>query len=78
MQPNRLERCWPAIEPQILGRWEKLSEYDLKGVSGDFDGLVETIRRRYEPGRSKLSIEAEIRDWLISKISEFESQGDSM
>jgi hypothetical protein len=77
MQPNRLERCWPAMEAEILRRWEKLSQYDLRGVKGNFDGLVETIRRRYEPGRSKLSIEAEIRDWLVSRISKFENQKDS-
>lgn len=75
MQPNRLERCWEVVKPEILVRWDRLSGYDLNGVGYDFDRLVETIRQRYHPARSKLSIEAEIRDWIISRIAEFEKEG---
>lgn len=74
MQPNRLERCWDGVKAEILGKWDKLSEYDLKDVGGDFDRLVEKIRLCYEPDRSKLSIEASIRDWLVLKISELENR----
>ncbi len=67
-----MERCWRSLKPEILARWDKLSEYDLTGIGGDFDGLVEIIRQRYFPGRSKLSIEAEIRDWLVLQMDELE------
>lgn len=72
MLPNRLEKHWETIKPEILVRWDKLSPYDLTPVDGRFDRLVELIRHRYMPLRSQLSIEAEIRDWLVKKIAELE------
>jgi hypothetical protein len=70
-----MERYWEKISPEILCKWDRLSKYDLEGVSGDFDGLVEVIRKRYSPLKSKLSIEAEIRDWLACRITEMEKEG---
>jgi hypothetical protein len=70
--PNRLEKHWETMKPEILVRWDKLSPYDLVYVEGRFDRLVELIRHRYMPSRSPLSIEAEVRDWLVKKITELE------
>lgn len=72
MLESRLERCWEAIKPQILGHWDRLSPYDLAGVEGRFDRVVEVIRKRCMPEKSYLTIEAEIRDWLIERIKELE------
>lgn len=58
--------------PKIAGKWDRLTDRDLAGVGGDFDRLVELIRQRYSPSRSKLSIEAEIRDWVVDRIDELE------
>lgn len=72
MQQSRLERNWKLLEPEILKKWDRLTKYDLAGVSGDHDALVDVIRRVYAPARTKLSVEAEIRDWLTSRMDEEE------
>ena len=72
MQQNRLERHWKLLEPEILKKWDRLTKYDLAGVGGDHDALVNVIRKTYAPERTKLSVEAEIRDWLTSRIEEKE------
>jgi hypothetical protein len=72
MLANRLERRWEFIKPQILGYWTDLSAYDLVGVEGRFDRLVEVIRKKCMPQRSHVVVEAAIRDWLIERIKELE------
>jgi len=73
VQPGRLERHWDYIRPQILKHWDRLTEYDLSSVAGRFDRLVGVIRQAYFPARSSLSIEADIRDWVVSRITEIEN-----
>lgn len=72
MIPTRLERNWDLIRPLILRKWEVLSDYDLMAVEGRFDRLVEVIRKRCMPTRSALSIEAEIKDWILNCIENLE------
>ncbi len=67
-----MERCWDEMVPKIADKWDRLTNRDLAGVGGDFDRMVELIRQRYSPSRSKLSIEAEIRDWVVDRIDELE------
>ncbi len=69
MQPNRLERVWKFVKPEILNRWDKLTEDDLKICDYQYDLIVETIRKAYYPGRSHLSLEADIRDWLNGRVA---------
>ena len=76
MLANRLERRWEAIKPQVLANWDGLSPYDLTDVEGRFDRLVEVVRKKCMPQKSHLSIEAEVRDWLIKRIKELE-EGDA-
>lgn len=75
MLKNRLERYWERLAPEILVKWDRFSKHDINRAGGDFDGLVEMIRKRYRPSRSKPAIEAEIRDWLIARITEIEKEG---
>jgi hypothetical protein len=72
MQQNRLQRQWKILEPEILKKWDRLTKYDLADVSGNYDALVDVIRNAYSPARTKLSIEADVRDWLTSRIDEKE------
>lgn len=72
MQSNRLQRQWKFIEPEILKKWDRLTKYDLAEVAGDYDALVDVIRNTYAPSRTRLSVEAEVRDWLTSRIDEKE------
>ena len=72
MQPNRLERNWSFLKPEILKRWNQLTEEDLDGCDYKFDLIIEVIRKVYYPGRSHLTLEGEIRDWLIERIDFYE------
>lgn len=72
MQPNRLERVWKQVKPEIRRRWEKLTDEDLEATEGQYDLVVETIRRIYFEGRSHLSLEGEVRDWLNERVAHYE------
>lgn len=78
MQPNRLERVWKCVRPEILKRWPRLSGEELEATEGQFDLLVEAIRRAYFPGRSPLSLEGEIRDWLNERMDHYENTRESV
>lgn len=70
--PNRLQKNWGAMVPRILNHWTELTESDLVSVEGEFDRLVEVIRERSKPGRSHITVEAKIRDWLLQTLSAIE------
>ncbi len=72
MQPNRLERVWQYIRPEILARYTALTCEDLEICEHQYDRIIETIRKTYNPGRSHLTIEGELRDWLNERIAYFE------
>ncbi|MBI4212547.1 MAG: hypothetical protein HY540_07920 [Deltaproteobacteria bacterium] len=74
MMPNRLQANWPAIKPKILSRWNELSETELETTAGDFGRVVELIRNRYKQGRSPISVEAKIYDWILQELNEIEHQ----
>jgi hypothetical protein len=76
MQSTRFERHWQILKPEIVKHWDRLSVYDLAHVDGNFDRLVKVIRQCYSPSRSMLSIEAEIRDWIVKRFDEIEKGGD--
>lgn len=78
MQPNRLERAWKYVKPEILKRWPRLSGDELETTEGQLGLLVEAIRRAYFPGRSHLSLEGEIRDWLNERIAHYENTRESV
>ena len=69
MQPNRLERVWKNLKPEILRRWNKITDDDLEGCKFQSDLVVETIRKAYYPGRSGITLEGEIKDWLVERIN---------
>ncbi len=71
-QPNRLENMWPSIVASVLHKWDKVHPSDLEQCKYRFDSVVETIRKAYQLGRSHITVEAEIRDWLLSKIIQLE------
>lgn len=76
MQPNRLERVWEFVKPEILRRWDKLTDEDLELRKGKFDLIVEIIRKTHHEGRSHLSLEGGIRDWLIERIAYYENRSE--
>ena len=77
MQPNRLERLWKEIKPEILKRWDQLAEDDLEACDYQFDLIVEAIRKTYYPGRAHITLEGDIRDWLVDRIQYYESHPDN-
>lgn len=76
MQPNRLECVWKEVRPEILKRWPKLTECDLESCQYKFDLIIEAIRKNYYPGRSPLTLEGEIRDWLVERMQHHESRSN--
>lgn len=77
MQQNRLERVWEFMKPEILRRWEKLTDDDLAATEGQYDLVVEVIRKTHFEGRSHLSLEGEIRDWLNERVYYYENRNES-
>ena len=75
MEPNRLQTHWNVLKPRICQAWQ-LSEDELANVQGNFDNLVHTIRLRHFSGRSKLGVEAVIRDWLLAQLDEQDFKQD--
>ena len=69
MEPNRLQTHWKVLKPHIMQAWQ-LSEDEVSHVDGNFDTLVLMVRQRHYPGRSKLGVEALIRDWLLAQLDE--------
>ena len=67
MEPNRLQTHWDILKPKIMQAWV-LSADELANVDGNFDNLVHLIRQRHYIGRSKLGVEALIRDWLLAQL----------
>ena len=72
MQPNRLERVWKKIKPEILAKWDDVSAEELELCEGQFDLVIEVIRKTCYLGQSHLSLEGEIRDWLLERITQYE------
>lgn len=72
MMPNRLQTHWETMKPKILSRWNRLAEADLEKVDGRFDRVVELVRARYKPGRSRITVEAKIYDWLLQELHDIE------
>ena len=64
------------MKPEILARWDKLSCDDLKACDYQYDLVVEAVRKAYFTGRSHLSLEGELRDWLNERIRFYEDQKD--
>ena len=74
-RPNRLENVWEPLADSILHKWDKVKRSDLEECKYRFDSVVETIRKAYALGRSHITIEAEIKDWMIDTICKFEKRG---
>ena len=72
MQQNRIEKVWYAIKPDILKKWGRLDAADLDACDGQSDLIIEAIRKIYYPGRSHITLEAEIRDWLLGRMEHYE------
>lgn len=72
--PNRLERVWKFFKPEILKKWPLLKDADLEACQYQYDLVVETIRRAYFTGRSHITLEGEIRDWMNERVGHWERE----
>lgn len=77
-EPNRIERVWPQIKADLLAKWNQLTEEDLSACDFQYDLVVESIRRVYYPGRSQLTLEGDVRDWLNERITVYEKQQEEI
>ena len=68
-QPNRLEKVWPQIRKDLLTKWDQIPAEAWDACHYQYDLVVELVRRNYYPGRSHLTYEADIRDWLNDRIA---------
>ena len=73
-RPNRLEQYWSRLVEAILCRWDHVQLSDLEKCKYRYDDIVEIIRQTYHRGRSHITMEADIRDWLNNTIANLEKE----
>lgn len=64
MQPNRIQRHWPYIVGQLKRRYPLVAAALWEQAHYQYDQIVRLVRTTYAPGRSDITIEAEVRDLL--------------
>lgn len=52
---------WPEMKPQVLARWTKLNDEDLRRINGDHDELIDTLAERY--GWAKEQAERQVKEF---------------
>ena len=78
MDRQTLEKNWGEIKQLVQAKWSSLSDKELDGVKGDFDGLVELIVKRTGEDEEKAeNFVEEITDekqpairWLLDVIAD--------
>ena len=73
MIETRLTQSWERVLPAIKRKWPALTESDFESVEGQPGKLVEAIRKRYHRGRSGITIEAKILDWVNRELGQAEA-----
>ena len=73
MQPNRLQAHWRYIEKKLRERYPRVPESMWERTEGRHDHIVDLVRDTYAPGRSSLTVEAEVRDALNIWVAEIEA-----
>jgi uncharacterized protein YjbJ (UPF0337 family) len=58
---DRIERDWRHYKLSAKGRWDRLSENELKHINGKHDDLCAKIQQAY--GISRHEAELQIADW---------------
>ncbi|MBI4367637.1 MAG: hypothetical protein HY543_12545 [Deltaproteobacteria bacterium] len=72
MEPNRLMRQWPLIKRRLAERYPRVPAGMWDRTEGQHDLIVRCIRDVYIAGRSELSVEAEVRDFLNECCADIE------
>jgi uncharacterized protein YjbJ (UPF0337 family) len=62
MNWEHVKADWDTVKGQVKSKWGKLTDDDLKTVSGKWDELVGKLRHRY--GYQKDEAEREVDDFL--------------
>jgi uncharacterized protein YjbJ (UPF0337 family) len=62
MNWEHVKADWDSVKGQVKSKWGKLTDDDLKTVSGKWDELVGKLRHRY--GYKKDEAEREVDDFL--------------
>lgn len=73
MQPNRIEQHWPYIVGRLKRRYPRVPEALWEGTGRRHDQVVRLVRDTYAPGRSEITVEAEVRDVLNQWCHEAEN-----
>lgn len=77
MQPNRLERHWPYIVAQLAQRYPLVPRALWDATAYQHDRIVRLVRDTYAPGRSEITVEAEVRDGVNQWVAEAEEREDA-
>lgn len=59
MDWNKIEGKWSEYKGQFLSKWGKLTDDDLKEVSGNRQALVGKLRQRYNMDETEAEKEAD-------------------
>lgn len=75
MIQTRLEETWGAIKPRLIEKWGRLDSAQIDDIKGNYGKLVELFRDTYYPGRSVITVEAEIRGFINNELNEIFKEG---
>ncbi|MBI2343839.1 MAG: hypothetical protein HYV02_05875 [Deltaproteobacteria bacterium] len=73
MRPNRLQSQWQYIERKLCEHYPRVPRSLWRATEGEHERIVRVIRDTYVPGRSAITVEAEIRDRLNEWVAEIEA-----
>jgi uncharacterized protein YjbJ (UPF0337 family) len=59
---DTMQSKWPELKGKIRKHWSKISEDDLKHLTGKTNDLITLLRKRY--GYGKVQAQIEIDNWL--------------
>lgn len=60
-----LQIKWALLKAKVRNHWVKITDDDLRQISGKSDQLINVLRKRY--GYGKAQAEIEINNWLIEQ-----------
>lgn len=69
MQTTRLIQYWDRIRPKLETRWPEVPETKWQVMPQTYDEMIEIVRNAVYPGRSEITVEAEVRD-LINQLAD--------
>lgn len=73
MEPNRVAHHWSYLRRKLQERYPRVAPDLWTVTDAETDQIVRLVRDTYAPGRSELTVEAEVRDAIQLWLEEIET-----